>query len=93
MIPTRLCLIQYLDGDDIGVVTVGWHRVDGPDFAHGQDDGQDHQRLAAARREADLPETVPVSIMFADVDVPAAAFTADLGAEPLGQPSDAPAAS
>jgi len=84
MIPTRLCIVQFMDGGNVSVVTVGWHRVDGPDFAHGQDDGQDRQRRDAAVKEAEIPSGVPYSVQFVDVDVVPACLEADLGTKVLG---------
>jgi hypothetical protein len=66
------------------VVTLGWHRVDGPDFAHGQDDGQDRQRREAAVREAALPAGAPYSVQFVDVGVAPVCFEADLRARTGG---------
>lgn len=67
--PVRLCVVKHPDGDDTSVIVVGWHRTDGPAYAHGQDDGQDHLRRQAALTEAALPANVPFIVTFMDLDL------------------------
>jgi len=68
-IPSRFCVVYYPDGEDISVVSVGWHRIDGPIFGTG-DDGQDYLRQQEAVKQADLPVRIPTTIVFMDVMMP-----------------------
>lgn len=56
-VPFRQVIAYYPDGDDVNIEVGGWHRTDGPNFKHDEDDGQDNMRLEAVLGR--IPDAVP----------------------------------